>query len=533
MKQKSWQILILGAILACAFACTENITEEKHVAIGNRLTSTPEVLRGLTWTRQFTIDNPVSGSHYSWQTVFTNKQPDGIFDIDSTGLFRFASATSDFDNTFGFRVLLSDGSAIVDNYDFSIRVKSDSPILVSIEKTHNTLQGMFEYISITKKQGGQSLGAIECAVLFDSLALQLVDVEKGTGISAAACNWDRIDYESTELIGNTTDHVKVLRLTAIADDPAITGTPTCLTLPDDAEIFRLKFLVSNDQIYYCTMLPIRFVWTGCQQNAAYSATGDTVFLPAEVFDYSWDGNLNNQSYRLTGFDCDSSYNHSLGGECAKFLQDCAPPTEIRNSIFWNGGVDIVCVDSIDDPGDFRDCPWNIGSEYPNDFGLILFFADYFQFGPSVLQRVSDYCISLTDANHDSAPLTIADMVYATRIVVGDALPVPSLSPYHESVTFTFANKIVSSASVVQLGAVKLTFIADSSVVATNDSGLEMLTAYRSGELHILLWSGLENLADYIEPGAHNLVTLSESAALERVEVSDYRGNLLFARYNKK
>ncbi len=493
MKHKSWQILILGTILACAFACTENITEEKHVAIGNRPTSTPEVLRGLTWTRQFTIDNPVSGSHYSWQTVFTNKQPDGIFDIDSTGLFRFATATSDFDNTFGFRVLLSDGSAIVDNYDFSIRVKPDSPLLISIEKTHISFQGTFEYISITKKQGSQSLGSMECSVLFDSLALQLVDVEKGTGISAAACNWDRIDYESTELIGNTTDPVKVLRLTAIADDPAITGTPSCLTLPDDAEIFRLKFSVSNDQIYYCTMLPIRFVWTGCQQNAAYSPTGDTVFLPAEVFDYSWDGNLNNQAYRLTGFDCDSSYNHSLGGECAKFLQDCAPPTAIRNLVFWNGGVDLVCADSIDDQGDFRDCPWNIGWEFPNDFGLIHFFTNYFLFGARLIHGVSDYCISLTDANGDSAPLTIADMVYTFRIAVGDALPFPLLSPYHESVTFTFANQTVSSSSLVPLGAVKLTFIADSTIVATNNSGLVMLTSYRSGALHVLLWAGLEDM----------------------------------------
>ncbi len=190
MNRASWQILILSIVLAFTFACTENITENKKVAIGNRLTSTPEVLRGLTWTRQFTIDNPVSGSHYSWQTVFTSKEPAGTFDIDSTGLFRFASATSDFDNTIGFRALLSDGAAIVDNYDFSIRVKSDSPLLISIEKTHNTLQGGFEYVSITKKQGSHPFGSFECAVLFDSLALQLVDVEKGTGISA--CNWDRI-----------------------------------------------------------------------------------------------------------------------------------------------------------------------------------------------------------------------------------------------------------------------------------------------------------------------------------------------------
>ena len=81
MNRKSWQILVLSIVLAFTVACTENITENNKVAIGNRLTSTPEVLRGLTWTRQFTIDNPVSGSHYSWQTIFTNKEPAGTFAI--------------------------------------------------------------------------------------------------------------------------------------------------------------------------------------------------------------------------------------------------------------------------------------------------------------------------------------------------------------------------------------------------------------------------------------------------------------------
>ena len=391
---------------------------------------------------------------------------------------------------------------------------------------------MFEFVSSTKKQGSHPLGSIVCSVLFDSLALQLVDVEKGTGISAAACNWDRVDYTLSELVGNTTDPVKRLNLYAYADDPAITGTPTCLTLPDGAEIFRLKFSVSNDFKYNCEMLPIRFVWTGCQQNAAYSPTGDTVFLPTEVFDYSWDGNLNNQAHRLTGFDCDSSYNYSLGGECAKFLQDCAPLTEIRNLVLWNGGVDLVCADSIDDPWDTNRCPWDYMEMSWWERNLIVmlpYIQNYILVGDSALNGLFPHCISETDVNQDNTPLTVADLAFAIRIVVGDAIPITRLAPYHASVVFDFESGTVTSSAVDSLSAIALTFVADSTTTIANNSNLDMLTNYRDRRLHVLLYTGYNDMMKFINPGSHDLVTLTGAATLTTIQVSDYNGNLLLAR----
>ncbi len=280
------------------------------------------------------------------------------------------------------------------------------------------------------------------------------------------------------------------------------------------------------------MLPIRFVWTGCQQNAAYSPTGDTVYLPAEVFDYSWDGNLNNQAHRLTGFDCDSSYNYSLGGECAKFLQDCAPLTEIRNMVLWNGGVDLVCADSIDGPWDIRYCPWDYGEMGwwgRNLFVMLPYIQNYILVGDSALSGLSLNCISETDVNQDNARLTVADLAFAIRIVVGDAIPITRLAPYHASVVFDFESGTVTSSAVDSLSAIALTFIADSTTTIANNSNLDMLINYRDRRLHVLLYTGYNDMMKFINPGSHDLVTLTGAATLTIIQVSDYNGNLLLAR----
>ena len=528
--------LILAVLIAALFGCTEHVTEDQPVAIGNKLNTTPQILRGLNWTQQFTIAHGVAGRSYNWQAIYTNRDPEGSFDIDSTGLFEFAPALGDSDRQFGFRIVLSDGSGIVDNYDFAVAVMRDAPLVLAIERTHNTLQGLTEYVSIRKMHGSQPIGRIECSIVFDSIALQFESVEMGSGIAAGGCNWDRIEYSLEALPDGSRDSLYMLNMTAIADNPKMAGGPSCVTLPDGAEIFLIKLKVSNGQRYECTMLPLRFVWTGCRQNAVYSPSGDTAYVPGEVNDFEWDGDLGDHSHRLTGIDCDSSYGYALGGDCDKFIRDCAPLTEVRNLVLANGGIGTACIDSIDVPHGL--CVWdfNVGWEFPEYArytAMMQFIQEYILQGASALEGITNYCISRTDVNQDKVPLTVADLVYAERIIVGDALPFVQLAPYSSSATFEYQNRSVSVASGDSLAAVALTFIADSSVSVVNNSSLTMLTAYHDGERRILLYSGLDNLANFIPPGEHELVTVSGDAILSEVAVSDYSGNMLLALYNKK
>ncbi|MGB5107053.1 MAG: hypothetical protein WBP29_06125 [Candidatus Zixiibacteriota bacterium] len=536
MNRKFWQFLALELIILLTFSCTEHVTENKPATIGNKLDSTPQILRGLSWSRQFAVDNAPTGHNYNWQAIFISRDPEGAFEINPTGLFRFTPAQGDSDQTFGFRVVLSDGSGIVDNYDFAVSVTRDVPLILAIERTHSTFQGISEYVSISKIQGSQSLGRIECSIVFDSIALQFQSVEMGRGIAAGGCNWDRIEYSLEALPAGSPDSLYLLRLTAIADDPLIDGGPSCTFLPNDAEIFVIKMKVSGDSYYNCAFLPLRFVWTGCQQNAAYSPSGDTVFLPAEVYDYGWDGNLGNHAFRLSGFDCDSSYGYSLGGECPKFIQDCAPLTEIRNLVQWNGGVETACVDSIDIP--FGLCPWDKifcleFDDFCREREMYRTIFEYVLQGDSIIKGMSQGCIRQLDANFDGRPLSIGDLVYIARFKFGQGIPPEEMHPYHSSASFSLDNDILTVNSSVSIGGIDITMSADSASSVTNLTSLTMDQAFREGKVHVLIQFVPYATPPYLPAGLNELIRIDDGATIDKIEVADYSGNMLLALYNKK
>ncbi len=88
----------------------------------------------------------------------------------------------------------------------------------------------------------------------------------------------------------------------------------------------------------------------------------------------------------------------------------------RDIDFFNGGIDIVCADSIDARGDIN----------LNGFGYeiadAVLFSHYFIYGLPVFTINQAGQIAASDANADGLALTVADLVYLIRVVVGDALP---------------------------------------------------------------------------------------------------------------
>jgi hypothetical protein len=70
-----------------------------------------------------------------------------------------------------------------------------------------------------------------------------------------------------------------------------------------------------------------------------------VYISEEVFDYGWDGDLNNFDFRITGVDCDSGWGYGYGGACP----DCHEFNKRipdRRIYFWNGGVQVECPESV-------------------------------------------------------------------------------------------------------------------------------------------------------------------------------------------
>jgi hypothetical protein len=90
--------------------------------------------------------------------------------------------------------------------------------------------------------------------------------------------------------------------------------------------------------------------------------------------------------------------------------------------FTNGGIDIVCADSIDARADL-----NLnGVSY--EVADAVLFSNYFVYGLSVFNVSTDGQIAASDVNADGITLSVADLVYLIRVIVGDTPQMPKLSP---------------------------------------------------------------------------------------------------------
>jgi hypothetical protein len=160
-------------------------------------------------------------------------------------------------------------------------------------------------------------------------------------------------------------------------------------------------------------VPIRFFWMDCGDNTISNQGGDTLWVSDVVFEFEGD-EIQDPNY---GFP-------TYFGAQAECMVGGGPnkPVPVRFIEFWNGGVDIACADSIDARGDI-----NLNG-ISNEIADAVLFSRYFVDGIGVFNINYAGQVAATDVNADGLTLTVGDLVYLIRIVVGDALPYPKLNP---------------------------------------------------------------------------------------------------------
>jgi hypothetical protein len=205
--------------------------------------------------------------------------------------------------------------------------------------------------------------------------------------------------------------------------------------------------------------------------------------------------------------------------CDIALED-GKPDPLRFIDFVNGGVDIVCADSIDARGDL-----NL-NEIANEIADVVLYSNYFVYGTSVFTVNIDGQIAASDVNADGLTLSVADLVYLIRIVVGDALPyakeavntpeiVNAQYQHNDAGVISVGNDIaVGAAHVVVAGNVEPTLLADNMTMISNFDGVNT---------RILVYS-IENnnfSGDMINVGNNEIVSL---------EMADKLGNPIVAKW---
>ncbi|TFH55482.1 MAG: T9SS type A sorting domain-containing protein, partial [Candidatus Zixiibacteriota bacterium] len=194
---------------------------------------------------------------------------------------------------------------------------------------------------------------------------------------------------------------------------------------------------------------------------------------------------------------------------------------------WDGGIDIVCADSIDARGDL-----NLNG-IANEIADAVIYTQYFLIGieafPEIGTNGRQAAIAASDVNADGSPLTIGDLVYLIRVISGDALPYARLSPFAQDVNVRFDGQVVATESNVNIGAVLLTFKVGENFKVTNLTSLTLGQSLTAGEVKVLLY---DISTKSIGSGLRELVRIEGQAELVAAEAADYYGNILTSKLSE-
>jgi hypothetical protein len=420
-----------------------------------------------------------------------------------------------------FTVVVTDGANTdecnTENADTcSFFVHVDPKFRVTIDKIHDQLQGHYTEVAITLDDSytSMNMGGYDFLIAYDAPALTFVEAMPGALLED--CGWEYFTYRFGAY-GNCGNACPsgLLRIVALAETNNGANHPTCFNSAAGTELAVLKFFVSNDRTFECMYAPVYFFWMDCGDNVISSQDGDTLFLEDAVFNFEGgDITLHPAEFPSTG---------GTGDFC--LVGDKEYP--LRAIDFKNGGVDIVCADSIDARGDIN------ANGVPYEIADAVMFTNYFINGLSAFKDHIEASIAASDVNADGISLSVADLVYLIRVIQGDAAPYAKPDPEAESITIKtqlINNQMnVAYTSATDLGAVLLRFNVTGSVesVTLGDGASQMDVRYsvNGSELNVLVYS-MSTAA--IEAGSNNLVSIETTGDIKLTEIdaADFYGNVL-------
>jgi hypothetical protein len=307
------------------------------------------------------------------------------------------------------------------------------------------LLGSSQDVTVEMTNSTLDIGGYDFLIEYDQTVIALTGVAQGQFLTG--CDWEYFEYRQGAAgnCGSNACDPGIVRIVAIADINNGLAHPSCFTGPPlgTGELAVLTFLISTNHTYECMFVPINFIWYDCGDNGISSVTGDTLFISRWVYNAEGvditDPTADFPTIYGAPDDCDVS-----GGQ--------GKPEPLRIIDFWDGGIEILCNEEIDDRGDIN----MNGIAY--EIADAVLFTNYFLYGLGVFDvgiNAPAGQVAATDVNADGITLSVADLVYLIRVIVGDALPYPkTVSPV--KVAYTHGDNGVVTVNGTQIGAAFIT-----------------------------------------------------------------------------
>ncbi|MBU8934875.1 MAG: T9SS type A sorting domain-containing protein [candidate division Zixibacteria bacterium] len=364
------------------------------------------------------------------------------------------------------------------------------------------------------------IGGFDLLLSYDVSALTLVPnlTTEGTVIEG----WEYFTYDNDSPTGH-------LRLVGLAETNNGPYHPSEEDLLPNGLFMVMTYYIKNDQNLGDQYLPINFIWFDCGDNAFSGPLGNNLYYDTRIYDaygeLIWDENDDitypEEDRSGPGFERRGTPDWCIQDEEGK-------PSPIRCVEFHNAAICVIHPDSIDDRGDI-----NLnGVAY--EIADAVVFSNYFIYGLSAFTVNVAGQIAASDVNADGLTLSVGDLVYLIRVIIGDADPIPKIGPLQANVTVSTATEhnllTVATDAEADIGAVYVVYdIADELVIddvglGSDAGGMDLMWGIVDGQLKVLVYSlGTEAVESGIRTILEIPVSGDGSVSISHVEVVDYQG----------
>ena len=425
---------------------------------------TAEIAKGKGKVFDYTlVGDGVDCDPFSMYLVSVTPAPIGSYSLVA-GVLTFNSDPNDCTappyTDYDFVVEITDGD-MSNTCTVTFRVLFTEPFNVGMF-THNDIsdcvyQGQHTQVDLVYNAGSELIGGFDFLLAYDASALTFVGAVGGN--IYGDYDWEYFTYRfgPDGNCGNACPS-GLLRVVGIAETNNGTAHPSNFLLVPGDVMASLDFLVTDDRTFECNWIPIRYFWMDCGDNTMASSSGDVLFIEQSVTELGFPITDHYSGY--------PTFTGAQEEDC--FVGDSTKVPE-RFIDFYNGGIQICCADEIDARGDL-----NL-NEIANEIADAVLYSNYFVYGISAFTQNVHGQIAASDVNADGIKLSVADLVYLIRVIVGDANPYPKLNP--EAATYSVDNGVVrvnsdmGAAALVIEGNVVPNLMADNMEMRYNFDGV--------------------------------------------------------------
>ncbi|MEW5795373.1 MAG: T9SS type A sorting domain-containing protein [Candidatus Zixiibacteriota bacterium] len=313
----------------------------------------------------------------------------------------------------------TDGCHVVQKtFLVNVTVKPDCDVCVrlSIDGGADSPVGLRKKVAVNVETN-DPIGGFDILIGYDKSALIF---QLGSMAGGDAEAWEYFTWASD--VGSCSGcPTGVVRFVGIADRNNGAAHPPDSAYRPNGKLFDIEYLIVNDQNLGNQFVPISFVWNDCSDNALSDTTGTILYIDSRV--YNPEGQVIWDEFDDANYP-ESARQSGLGAPDTCIVEG-AKSQAVRCVEFHNGGIKIISPEDIDDRGDI-----NLNM-IAYEIADAVVFTNYFIRGLAAFTINVAGQIAATDVNADGLTLTVADLSLLIRVIIGDANPIPKVTPYAE------------------------------------------------------------------------------------------------------